>query len=150
MWYYNNEPVEEIDPKYLAFVYLITHIESNKKYIGLKTTKSKKTKQVKGKKKRFTVESDWRDYWSSSPIIKEMIEAEGTVVFVREVLVFAETKGQLNYLEEKFLYGVGAIESDKFFNSNIRSKMFKRNILNKFDVDVINKVLDSLKQEGAQ
>jgi len=63
-WYFNNQPIEEIEPQYLAFVYLITNIQTDKKYIGLKTTKSMKTKMVKGKKKRFKIESDWRNYWS--------------------------------------------------------------------------------------
>ena len=151
-WLYKGKPLEDCDipEKAEGFIYVITHVPSGVRYIGRKLLTKAHTRQKNKKIIRSRIESDWRDYWSSSPIIKEMIEAEGTIVFVREVLVFAETKGQLNYLEEKFLYGVGAIESDQFFNSNIRSKMFKRNILNKFDVGAINKILDSLKQEGAQ
>ena len=72
------------------------------------------------------------------------MEQEGTDNFVREVLVFADTKGQLNYLEEKFLYCVGALESENWLNSNIRSKMYKRNILNKLDIEEINSVLHSI------
>jgi hypothetical protein len=124
MWYYNNEPVEEIDPKYLAFVYLITHIESNKKYIGLKTTKSKKTKQVKGKKKRFTVESDWRDYWSSSAELKNDIELFGKEAFKREILYFCLNKGTANYLEAREQFDERVLENpDKWYNGIINCRV---------------------------
>jgi hypothetical protein len=124
MWYYNNEPVEEIDPKYLAFVYLITHIESNKKYIGLKTTKSKKTKQVKGKKKRFTVESDWRDYWSSSVELKNDIELFGKEAFKREILYFCLNKGTANYLEAREQFDKRVLENpDLWYNGIINCRV---------------------------
>jgi hypothetical protein len=124
MWYYNNEPVEEIDPKYLAFVYLITHIESNKKYIGLKTTKSKKTKQVKGKKKRFTVESDWRDYWSSSAELKNDIELFGKEAFKREILYFCLNKGTANYLEAREQFDKRVLENpDLWYNGIINCRV---------------------------
>jgi hypothetical protein len=124
MWYYNNEPVEEIDPKYLAFVYLITNIESNKKYIGLKTTKSKKTKQVKGKKKRFTVESDWRDYWSSSEELKNDIELLGKDSFKREILYFCLNKGTANYLEAREQFDKRVLENpDLWYNGIINCRV---------------------------
>ena len=124
MWYYNNQPVEEIDPKYLAFVYLITHIESNKKYIGLKTTKSKKTKQVKGKKKRFTVESDWRDYWSSSVELKNDIELFGKDAFKREILYFCLNKGTANYLEAREQFDKRVLENpNEWYNGIINCRV---------------------------
>jgi len=124
MWYYNNEPVEEIDPKYLAFVYLITNIQSNKKYIGLKTTKSKKTKQVKGKKKRFTVESDWRDYWSSSEELKNDIELLGKEAFKREILYFCLNKGTANYLEAREQFDKRVLENpDEWYNGIINCRV---------------------------
>ena len=124
MWYYNNEPVEEIDPKYLAFVYLITNIQSNKKYIGLKTTKSKKTKQVKGKKKRFTVESDWRDYWSSSEELKNDIELLGKEAFKREILYFCLNKVTANYLEAREQFDKRVLENpDEWYNGIINCRV---------------------------
>lgn len=124
MWYYNNEPVEEIDPKYLAFVYLITCITNGKKYIGLKTTKSKKTKQVKGKKKRFTVESDWRDYWSSSVELKNDIELLGKDSFKREILYFCLNKGTANYLEAREQFDKRVLENpDLWYNGIINCRV---------------------------
>lgn len=124
MWYYNNKPVEEIDPKYLAFVYLITNITNGKKYIGLKTTKSKKTKQVKGKKKRFTVESDWRDYWSSSLELKTDIELLGKDSFKREILYFCLNKGTANYLEAREQFDKRVLENpDLWYNGIINCRV---------------------------
>lgn len=124
MWYYNNEPVEEIDPKYLAFVYLITNIKTNKKYIGLKTTKSKKTKQVKGKKKRFTVESDWRDYWSSSLELKNDIELLGKESFKREILYYCLNKGTANYLEAREQFDKRVLENpNEWYNGIINCRV---------------------------
>jgi hypothetical protein len=124
MWYYNNQPVEEIDPKYLAFVYLITNITNDKKYIGLKTTKSKKTKQVKGKKKRFTVESDWRDYWSSSLELKTDIELLGKDSFKREILYFCLNKGTANYLEAREQFDKRVLENpDMWYNGIINCRV---------------------------
>lgn len=124
MWYYNNQPVEEIDPKYLAFVYLITNITNDKKYIGLKTTKSKKTKQVKGKKKRFTVESDWRDYWSSSLELKTDIELLGKDSFKREILYYCLNKGTANYLEAREQFDKRVLENpDLWYNGIINCRV---------------------------
>jgi hypothetical protein len=124
MWYYNNEPVEEIDPKYLAFVYLITNTTNGKRYIGLKTTKSKKTKQVKGKKKRFTVESDWKDYWSSSEELKNDIELLGKDSFKREILYFCLNKGTANYLEAREQFDKRVLENpDLWYNGIINCRV---------------------------
>lgn len=123
-WTHNGQEVEEIDPKYLAFVYLITNIHTNKKYIGLKTTKSKKTKQVKGKKKRFTVESDWRDYWSSSEELKNDIELLGKESFKREILYFCLNKGTANYLEAREQFDKRVLENpDDWYNGIINCRV---------------------------
>jgi hypothetical protein len=73
-----------------------------------------------------------------------LIESGGTDNFVREVLMFADTKGQLNYLEERLLYSIGALESEFWLNGNIRAKMFKRNIFNKLNTIELSSVLSTL------
>lgn len=145
-WYYKGDVLEDeaIPEKAAGFIYLITHTTSDRRYIGRKLLTKIHRRQKNKKIIRSRVESDWREYWSSSPEIAKMIEEEGTDNFVREVLVFAQSKGQLNYLEEKFLYSLGVLESESWINSNIRSKMYKRNILNKLDTEEITAVLHSL------
>jgi len=66
MWTYQGNEFAEIPEGYAAFVYLITNKKTNKKYIGKKLFYFSRSKTVKGKKKRTKVESDWKDYWSSS------------------------------------------------------------------------------------
>lgn len=145
-WLYKGNVLtdEMIPDKSAGFIYIITHLPTGRRYIGRKLLTKAHRRQKNKKIIRSRVESDWREYWSSSPDVKQLIEEEGTDNFVREVLVFAQSKGQLNYLEEKFLYYVGALESDDWLNSNIRSKMYKRNILNKLDIEEINSVLHSI------
>lgn len=123
-WYFNGEPVDQIDDKYLAFVYLISNLETGKQYIGLKTTKSKKTKMVKGKKKRFTVESDWRDYWSSSAELHKDVELLGKDAFKREILYFCLNKGTANYLEAREQFDKRVLENpDKWYNGIINCRV---------------------------
>jgi Putative endonuclease segE, GIY-YIG domain len=145
-WYYKgNELTDEMIPaKAAGFIYIITHSPTSRRYIGRKLLTKAHRRQKNNKIIRTRVESDWREYWSSSPEVKQLVEQEGTDNFVREILMFADTKGQLNYLEEKFLYCVGALESEHWLNSNIRSKMYKRNILNKLDTVELSTVLHSI------
>jgi len=142
-WLYKSEELkdEDIPDKAFGFIYLITERTTGKRYIGRKLLTSAARRTVKGKVKKYRKESDWRDYWSSSPFLIEHIESEGTVNFTREILMFTPNRSQLNYLEEKFLYMVGALESEEWFNSNIRSKMYKRNILDKLDLETMNNAL---------
>jgi len=145
-WYYKNDILTDdmIPDKTQGFIYMLTYQPTGQRYIGRKLLTKAHRRQQNKKIIRSRVESDWRDYWSSSPDIKTIIENEGTDNFKREVLVFAQSKGQLNYLEEKFLYTVGALESVEWLNSNIRAKMFKRNIINKLDIDEIETILKAL------
>lgn len=74
MWYYNEkEFTSEMIEDYIGFVYLITDLSNNKKYIGKKTLQSKrKLPPLKGKTRRRTkiVESNWQDYFGSSEEVK--------------------------------------------------------------------------------
>lgn len=99
-WYHKGEPVIEIDiKKYPAFVYLITNLIDGRFYVGYKQTTFAKSKQVKGKKKRVQVESDWREYWSSSEELKSDVLALGEHNFKREILFFCVSKSMASYLE---------------------------------------------------
>lgn len=142
-WIYNGEELtdDKIPEEAFGFLYLITNTKTGKRYIGRKLLTKAARRQVKGKIKRYRAESDWRDYWSSSPELLELFKSEGTEDFTREILMFAPNKAQLNYLEEKFLYYVGAMESTDWYNSNIRAKIYKRNIIDKLDLEKLNEAL---------
>jgi hypothetical protein len=132
-WTYKNIELldEMIPPKAQGFIYILTYVPTGQRYIGRKLLTKAHRRQKDKKIIRSRIESDWKTYWSSSPEILSIIASEGTDNFIREVLVFADTKGQLNYLEECLQYTLGVLESDKWLNSNIRSKSYKRNILDK-------------------
>ena len=112
-WTYNGEPVEEIDPKYLAFVYIIKNIQTNNK-LGEKVKK----------KKRIKVESDWRNYWSSSEQLKKDIELFGKDNFKREILYFCINKGTANYLEAREQFDKRVLENpDEWYNGIINCRV---------------------------
>lgn len=71
-WIYRAKIFEsdEIDDNY-GFVYLITNTTNGKLYVGKKFFYSMKTKQVNKKKKRFKIESDWKNYYGSNEELKK-------------------------------------------------------------------------------
>lgn len=109
----------------IGFIYKITHPSDGRWYIGRKQVDKAATKVVNGKKKKIRKDSDWIDYWSSSPFLLEEIEKEGKDKFVREILMFVDTKAALTYAEEYLLYVTGSLFDTKCYNSNIRSKIFR-------------------------
>jgi hypothetical protein len=136
-WQYKGTTVEEIPEGILGFVYLITNLQTNQKYIGKKLAQFKKTRPpLKGKtrKRRTTVESDWRDYWGSSEHLQADVERLGADQFTREILYFCETKGEMSYLEAKEQFDRRVLETDEYYNGiiNVRvggSKILRQRLL---------------------
>ena len=62
-WIYESTPFNEIPKDVIGFVYLIVNKSNGLRYIGKKNCYFSKTKQVKGKKKKIKVESDWKTYY---------------------------------------------------------------------------------------
>jgi hypothetical protein len=123
--------IEEIDFQYKAFVYIITNKITGRMYIGLKQTTFAKTKQVKGKKKRIHVESDWRDYWSSSEELKRDVQALGSENFTREILYWCKLKSHANYLEAKEQMDRRVLENpDQYYNGIINCRVSRNHIKN--------------------
>lgn len=123
-WYYQNQIVDSIDPKYVAFVYIITNLISGKQYIGLKTTRSIRYKALNNKRKKVYVESDWKSYWSSSDALKTDVEVLGQDNFKREIIHFCEKKAHANYLEAKEQYSRLVLEHpEKYYNQIINVRV---------------------------
>jgi hypothetical protein len=137
-WLYNGKPVEEIDDKYIGFVYLIENLVTGKKYIGKKLTKFSKTstKTValkdgtkKKKKVRTKVDSDWRTYWSSSDEVKKDVKELGEDNFKREILHFCLTKGTATYYEAKLQFQHEVLEyPDLWYNGQIQCRIHRSHI----------------------
>jgi|TARA_R110000851_G_scaffold147665_2_gene287645 hypothetical protein len=131
-WMYNDEPVENIPEGYIGFVYLITNLTSNRKYIGKKLAEFKTTKPpLKGKKnkRRGTKESDWRTYWGSSEKLLADIAALGDDKFTREILFYCMSRGELSYIEAKEQFDRKVLETDDYYNGIINVRVGGSNIL---------------------
>ena len=131
-WTYNGEQVDELPETCVGFVYLITNLTNNKKYIGKKLSKFKKTKPpLKGKtrKRRTLIESDWRTYWGSSEHLNADVATLGEEKFTRQILYYCESKGELSYLEAKEQFDRGVLESDDYYNGIINVRVGSSNIL---------------------
>tara|TARA_B110000908_G_scaffold21802_1_gene24638 strand:- start:3286 stop:3693 length:408 start_codon:yes stop_codon:yes gene_type:complete len=122
-WIHNGSPYdlgERTHKEVYGFVYEITNIESGKKYIGKKVFWSKKTKQVKGKKKKFLVESDWKSYYGSNDTLNEE-RLKGTK-FKREILRLCMTKSECTYFEAKLQFEHDVLLSDDYYNGWIMAR----------------------------
>jgi len=128
-WLYDGAPIKEEDLANTAgFVYEVTNLKSGKRYIGKKTLWFKKTKMVKGKKKRFLVESDWREYWGSSKKLLEDIEESGVENFKRTILRWCSSKGESSYWEAKLQFENNVLIDENYYNDLIRCRIHSSHI----------------------
>lgn len=132
MWYFDNSIINEINPGYIGYVYLITNILNNRKYIGKKLFVFKKTKTIKGKKKKYLVESDWKDYYGSSQSLLTDVETYGKDNFKREILKFCKTKSECSYYEAKFQFEFDVLlYPDIYYNDWISCRIRRSNLKRK-------------------
>ena len=123
----------EWDNNAFGFIYIITNLTNNKKYIGCKMLqKVIKRKPLKGKKnKRYeTVESDWKTYTGSSNELNKDIESLGKENFKFEIIDFAYSKSHLKYLEAKYQFDNDVLLSESWYNGIINLRVGKIKINN--------------------
>jgi hypothetical protein len=137
-WEYQGVEVTELPEDCVGFVYIITNILTGRKYIGKKLAKFSKTtyKMVKlknGNKKRkkikSKIDSDWQEYYGSSPNLTADIEKLGKENFKREILHYCESKSQTSYLEAKEQFLRQVLESDEYYNGHIQVRVHGSHIL---------------------
>lgn len=127
MWIYKGQTVEDIG-NYIGFVYIITNLRTDRKYIGKKNFYFAKTKQVKGKKKKYKVESDWKTYFGSNEELNNHVHIFGEEQFRREILRFCSSKGEMSYFEAKYQFENSVLESDQWYNTWISCKIHKKHL----------------------
>ena len=128
-WLYNGRLMEASHvEEYIGFVYIITNLLNDKKYVGKKLLKFKKTKKLKGKKKKMLVESDWQTYYGSSESLKSDVKIHGVEHFKREVIRLCKNKSELTYFELKEQLDRRVLESDDYYNSWISCRVHKKHL----------------------
>ena len=131
-WTYQGKKIDDLPENIEGFVYLITNTTNNRKYIGKKLAKFKKTKPpLKGKKnkRRSKIESDWREYWGSSDHLIADVEKIGEENFTREILYMCESRGLMSYLEAKEQFDRRVLETDDYYNGIINVRVGSSKIL---------------------
>jgi hypothetical protein len=130
MWYFHNT-AQEFTPEdaegYFGFVYLITHSFTGRRYIGKKFFTKSKTKQVKGKKKKIRVQSDWLDYYGSNAQLIEEVKGKEDE-YVREILHLCKTRSECAYWETWEIFSRHALLNPSYYNQWVSCKIRKANL----------------------
>ncbi len=132
IWTFEGKVVETLPADFIGFVYLITNITNNRKYIGKKLTQFKRSKKpLKGRtnKRRYTVESDWKDYYGSSDELTADVELLGKDKFKREIMFWCKSKSELSYIEAREQFTHKVLESKQWYNGHIRVRVHQKGIL---------------------
>jgi hypothetical protein len=141
-WNYQGTPVDNLPEDCTGFVYLITNNLSKRKYIGKKlakfsktTTRTVKLKNGTKKKKkiRSKIDSDWRDYYGSSPELTRDIEALGKENFTREILFYCQSKSECSYIEAREQFRHQVLESNDYYNGHIQVRVHGSHIKDKLN-----------------
>ena len=128
-WTYNGKDfTEDLVGNNYGFVYQITNLTNGRKYIGKKFFYSAKTKQVKGKKKKYKASSNWQTFYGSSDNLTKDVLQLGHENFNREILHLCLTKGECGYLEAKEQFRNNVLETDNYYNSWIMVRVRKDHI----------------------
>ena len=131
MWTYNDNEYDETPEEYQGFVYVITELDTDKKYIGKKFFWKPKTLPITKKRKRRVktrVESDWRKYYGSSKEVQQLLEMKGSDNFKREILRLCKTKGECSYFEAKYQFDNDVLLRNDYYNEFIGCKIHSKHL----------------------
>lgn len=142
MWIYKQKKitdVSQIPPQAIGFVYMITHIPTQIKYIGKKNLQTRITKRLtkkelsehvgKGRKprtKKVIKESNWLDYRGSGKKFLDLIKDAPDTDLIKEILCFCETSKSLTYQEVKYQITLGVLEKKEYSNDTILGKFYSK------------------------
>jgi hypothetical protein len=130
-WIYQDKPFVEVADNW-GFVYIIEDTFNNKKYIGKKQFWFKKYKTVKGKRKGFLAESDWKDYYGSNDFLKEEVSSRGIDHFKRTILRLCSSKSECSYWEAKYQFEFDVLlKPEEYYNQWISVKVTRKHVYKK-------------------
>ena len=133
-WLFESKEIEVLPEDCVGFVYLITNLTNNRKYIGKKLARFKTSKPpLKGRKnrRRGTKESDWREYYGSNDELNKDIEQLGTENFRREILYYCNSKAECSYIEAREQFRHKVLETPQYYNGHIQVRVHGSHIINK-------------------
>jgi hypothetical protein len=134
MWIYEQKNVDDLPDDVVGFVYQITNTINGRMYRGKKLARFKRSRPpLKGRKnkRRYKVDSDWRDYYGSSDELNADILKIGKEKFKREILFYCYSKAELSYVEAREQFARKVLESDRYYNGHIRVRVHGKGILHK-------------------
>jgi len=120
-WIFNDKPfTSDQIGNFVGFVYVIECAVDKRLYIGRKYFYSRR--KTKGKTRRVKSESNWKDYYGSNELLKEMVKHYGKQHFRRIILSLHITEGDCNYEEVRLQFQHNVLEDFRFLNENINGK----------------------------
>ena len=131
-WIYNGKDITSLPEEVVGFVYEITNTTNGRKYIGKKLARFKRSRPpLKGRKnkRRYKVNSDWKDYYGSSDDLTIDVNRLGKDKFKREILFFCKSKAELSYIEAREQFARKVLESNDYYNGHIRVRVHGKGIL---------------------
>lgn len=152
-WIYQNKnitSIEDMPEGTYGFIYQVTHLPTEKKYIGKKVLYFERNKKLGKKelealkeerkaqglrgptptKKKVITESDWKTYYGSQKEILELVKEGSQEEFKREILQYTPNKKHLTYYECKYLFINEVLETrNNYINDNILAKFFRKDFL---------------------
>ena len=109
-----------------GFIYKITNLTNDKKYIGKKQCQSiRKRPPLKGKKNKRheKIETDWKTYTSSSNELNKDLETLGKGSFKFEILRWCDSKWELSYYEARLQFKEEVLLRDDYYNGIINVRI---------------------------
>ena len=134
MWKYQGNEIKILPEDCVGFVYQITNTTNGRMYIGKKLARFKRSrKPLKGRvnKRRYLVDSDWKDYYGSSDELNVDILKIGKEKFTREILFYCYSKAELSYVEAREQFSRKVLESNQYYNGHIRVRVHGKGIIRK-------------------
>ena len=130
-WIYEGKPFTSADiGDFFGFVYVITNLQSGRKYIGRKYFWQKR--KPRGGGRRVTSESNWKKYYGSSGELKQDINNCGHSSFKRTILSLHTTGGKTNFEETRQLFANNVLTESltdgtpAYYNSNILGRYYRK------------------------
>ena len=131
-WQYNKEDFTDVPKGMEGFVYVITNLTNDKKYIGKKNFWTRQKDRKTGRRK--TKESSWQSYFGSCDELIEDIKLLGQDKFSREILYLCPHKKSMSYYETMEQFKRDVILREDYYNTNVEGKYFSSEVERLYEI----------------